>query len=348
MKRNGITLIEVGVVIFIVVILMALLIPAVTTPREVVRRNQCSTHLKNLSLSAIQYEDANDQFPGWVADFGAFDVEGPLSDLFDPTVDAATLVKHRKIGTWAVSLLPWLDAQPTYEHWTEDRYPIVGGEKRKEGLTTGRAGEGYTMLAAPNLAIFQCPNNQTPISKNGANSYIANTEIFNSRLVARMPGDLDGTQMTSIDPPVRLEDFKDGSGNTVLFSESLHALPWHRSGFSDQEDLVFTEDPEEVFYPEFSRLTNGLIWHEVDWENGGQAQSIHRINGPVPGGDRFAVVITPQNAADLARPSSAHADGVNAAMADGGTRYFMDSIDMKVWHALLTPAGREPISPDAF
>jgi hypothetical protein len=35
-------------------------------------------------------------------------------------------------------------------------------------------------------------------------------------------------------------------------------------------------------------------------------------------------------------------------MADGGTRYITDSIDMKVWNALLTPQGRERISEDAF
>jgi len=51
------------------------------------------------------------------------------------------------------------------------------------------------------------------------------------------------------------------------------------------------------------------------------------------------------NAADLARPSSAHVDGVNVSMADGGSRFIADSIDYRVYQALLTPRGKSSDVP---
>jgi hypothetical protein len=51
------------------------------------------------------------------------------------------------------------------------------------------------------------------------------------------------------------------------------------------------------------------------------------------------------NLTDLARPSSAHTDGVNTGMADGGTRFILDSIDYRVYQALLTPRGKSSDVP---
>lgn len=383
-KRDAFTLLEVGVVIFAIAILLFLLIPSVSTPREVPRRNQCATQLKNLSLAAIQYENVKGRMPSWVEDYGTFGLDGPLSDPSNPIADPDNLAKHRKIGTWAVSLLPFLDAQPTYEIWTEDRYPIVSGASRDNPLSTGVSGEGFRTDAAPNISIMDCPSSEIEDIEYGRNSYIANTGIafavgsdptqtrlirtpkgdtqtlsfadsllpkygaMNSRLDARFPGAADGSIRVPVGPATRLDDFKDGQGYTVLFSESLSALPWHRSGFTDQKDLVFQSDPDEVVYPEFSRFTNGLVWHSVDWEHGGKDRPIHQINGPVPSGKLSAAMITPANAADLARPSSHHVDGVNVGMADGGTRFITDSIDMRVWQSLLTPAGDEVMDDGSF
>jgi hypothetical protein len=380
--RNAITLVELAIMLLCIIILMALLIPAISEPNTPARRNLCSTQLRNLSLAAIQHENSRQHLASWVIDFGTFGAEGKLVDPSDDDADQRTLTKHRKIGTWAVALLPWLDAQPTYEHWTDDRYPVVGGGSGDNPLSTGVSGEGFSTFAATNFSLMQCPSDNKPLTSHGRNSYISNTGlailptldpmkaisvvnakgeqlsvtfvdslkpqfgVFNNQLAARLTGDHDGTHLTPIGPKISLDDFKDGQGNTVLFTESLHALPWHRAGFTDREDLIYTDDPSEVFFPKHSRFTNGMVWHPVDWENGGQSQPIHRINGPVPGGT--AVVVTAANAADLARPSSNHADGVNVGMADGGTRYITDSIDMKVWNALLTPQGRERISEDAF
>ncbi|PHQ32633.1 DUF1559 domain-containing protein [Rhodopirellula bahusiensis] len=386
-NRSGVTLLEVVVVVICIGILMALLIPAVNSPRRGGRRNQCTIQLKNLSLAAIQYENTKGEMPGWVMEFGHFgwdtETETVLSPLRDPTAEwhegsSQNLAPHRKIGPWAVALLPWLDAQPTYEHWTEDRYPIL---TRAEGSTTGFSGQGFHPLAAPNLAIMQCPSDHSLAENEGRNSYVANagvffpprdmvagehaifhpigeiktvsfaesmTEefgVFGNQLSARLK-QADQEARVPIAKPIHLDDFRDGSSNAVLFSESLHALSWHRSGFVNDEDLIFENHPDDVFYPELSRFTNAMVWHGVDWSNGKKPRELHRINGEHE--LTMHMQMSRTNAADLARPSSAHAEGVNVSMADGGTRFISETIDMRVWQALMTPRGREPISEDAM
>ena len=232
-KRTGFTLVELLVVIAIIGILMGLLIPAVNSAREVARRNQCSTQMKNLSLATIQYADAKGRLPGYVEKFGKY---AGGADPTNPTA-SATPPEHVKVGTWTVSLLPWLDAQPTYEHWTEDRYPIAAGT----GGIHEVAEHKYHILAAPNMAIMQCPSNPADNSRNGKNSYVANTGMAHrvsdhaaSPTYTAVTTFLESQQRdngafnckynmsasfvaVNEGPDVRLEDFKDGVGMTMLF-----------------------------------------------------------------------------------------------------------------------------------
>ncbi len=350
-QRIGFTLVELLVVITIIGILMGLLLPAVNAAREAARRNQCSTQLKNLALAAIQYENAKGELPGYVNDFGTF-VTGP-----DPSSESGANVDgHRKIGTWAVSLLPFLDGQPTYEQWSQDRYPVLNA-----------AGD-WNEKAAPNLAIMQCPSDPNSESSLGSNSYVSNNGtpvlpgasssdpdlISFSTSQDRANGAFNAKYIdgTATGPAVRLDDFKDGQGNTMLFSENVQAMPWHLPGFTTAGTLIPTSGTE-IGYPTNSRYYQGMVWHYEDPNNGtapgsgwnaagapGAVDPVHKINS----GDIYNLELT-SAPADLARPSSAHTDGVNAGMADGGTRFITASIDYRVYQALLTPRGKSSSVP---
>ncbi|TWU45693.1 hypothetical protein Q31b_08690 [Novipirellula aureliae] len=362
-KRFALTRVELLVLLGSGIIILGLLIPAVSTDHHGThRRNQCSTQLKNFALAAIQYENTKGQLPGYLEDFGTF--TGSTDPVY-PDVAPESLHPHRKIGTVFVALLPWLDAQPTYERWTEDRYPVVHyGDG--SWLSTP---SGFVAEAAPNLAILQCPSDPLNDEDYGRNSYISNNGmhhrskdgadqwtlrrsdgsevtidfarsmsiangVFNNKFAGL---DADGKPV-AIGPAVRLDDFKDGMSNTILFSESLQAGPWHQAGFATADDLRVEVPESEVRYPPEARFTQGMVWHYEDDEKIDGASAllpIHRIDG----GDPFTTTMNRQNAGDLARPSSAHVDGVNASMADGGTRFISNSIDYRVYQALLTPRG---------
>ncbi|TWU60599.1 hypothetical protein Poly51_08770 [Rubripirellula tenax] len=402
MKRSqhGFTLVELLVVITIIGILMGLLIPAVNAARETARRNQCATNMKNLALAGVQYENTKGGMPGWVEKFGYFDGGSDPSDLgnFSGSVPA-----HVKVGGFGVSLLPWLDAQPTYEHWTQDRYPIINDGNGDLDATTGASGEGFHELAAPNLAIYQCPSNPVSEGSHGKNSYVSNNGMSQVRTV------LDGTAGTTVATylesqskangvftakylgitsmgtsialasSVSLDDMKDGQGFTILFSENVQALPWHRPGFlaaagtalptaaAALAPVAGTEDIATSPALQYSRFGNGMVWHYED-SKASQLNAItpipptspagtmvfdvfpqHRING---GGDtvqedifNLQMTTTLLNAPSLARPSSAHVDGVNAAFADGATRFVTSSVDYRVYQALLTPRGKSSDVP---
>lgn len=389
MKRtqSAFTLVELLVVITIIAILAGLLLPAVNAARETARRTQCQTQIRNLALAAIQHENSKDELPGFVQNFGIF--QGG-ADPTDPGNYAGSVPRHIKIGTWAVALLPWLDAQPTYEHWTQDRYPVINDGAGDTENTTGISGVNFHELAAPNLAILQCPSNPVSEGSHGLNSYISNNGVAHSASVTigwvpsqdRANGAFnckyyaDGTmpvQNTAFQgPSVRLDDFKDGQGNTLLFSENVQAFPWHRAGLIDGADLESTTDDDVLFdlaseNAESARYIHGAVWHYEDsdsanaafstlWNQNGTGtavapiavNSFHLING---GGtsvsdDIFTRTIgSLADARDLARPSSAHVDGVNAGMADGGTRFIQQSIDYRVYQALMTPRGKSSNVP---
>jgi len=387
--RSAFTLVELLVVIAIIGILMGLLIPAVGAARETARRNECSVKMKNLSLATIQYADSKGQLPGFINKFGVFaGGNDPSETVMEP------VPRHVKVGTWAVALLPWLDAQPTYEHWTEDRYPIIdmpGGEY--EPINDAHySGVGFHPLSAPTLAVMQCGSNPVSEGDAAANSYIANNGMCNTSYGTASPTSTIGYEasqarangafnnqynVASLDaagngviagqgPKVRLDDFKDGTSTTILFSENVQAYPWHRSGFLNATDFVTTGndvalDAMTMAAVEAARYTNGMVWHYADpdntnvgiaWSNGAPlgVHPFFRINGGALASqtDIFTKVIRLNDVTDaraLARPSSAHNDGVNAAFADGGTRYIQDSINYRVYQALMTPRGKSSDVP---
>ena len=401
MKRNpsAFTLVELLVVIAIIGILMGLAIPAVNAAREAARRNECGVNVKNHALAAVLYENSKKRLPGWIEDFGTFT---GLTDPSDPdnVLTATTHSPHRKIGTWGVALLPYLEAQPTFEHWSEDRYPLISVNRPTSGLS----GTGFHPLAAPNLAIFQCPSTPTSTVEAGRNSYISNNGAHPVAIAAASsPGTIPAGNITFIEsqsaangafnakyigagdlpspvlpatlapydegPKVTLDDFKDGRGNTILFAENVQALPWHRAGLIDGYDSgtsdLIPDSLGEIYYPAQSRYVHGLVWHYEDadaeeptmvplWSDVGKPNAInpyHRINGrgDGPGQDIFNLTMdnlpTGVFVEDLARPSSAHSGGVNVGLADGATRFINETIDYRVYQALLTPRGKSSDVP---
>lgn len=154
-------------------------------------------------------------------------------------------------------------------------------------------------------------------------------------------------------PEICFEDFTDGKGFTMLFSENLQALPWHRVGLLEAADLVM-QDPNQKDIAFNLQIPNacaaqyaqGMVWHYEDaeaanlkltrrWNKLGGTKPvqpedvapIHQINGRIDGNRKslFDLRISdPATAHDLARPSSAHTAGVNAAFADGSTRFIDD------------------------
>ncbi len=63
-NNNGFTLVEVSIVIFTILILAGILLPALSKARESGRRTQCASNLKKIGLGLIMYSNENNEtFP---------------------------------------------------------------------------------------------------------------------------------------------------------------------------------------------------------------------------------------------------------------------------------------------
>ncbi len=157
-----------------------------------------------------------------------------------------------------------------------------------------------------------------------------------------------------IGPPLKINDMKDGAGSTILFAESLQAVPWHQLD-PDPAAAVHLLQPEipgnEVAYPEYSRFTQGMVWLYEDPEGVNDSPKLPTerrqiINSTPSKKDLYTLRMDHQNAVMVARPSSAHVAGCNASFADGSSRYISDTIDYRVYQSLLTPRGKSSLVPD--
>jgi prepilin-type N-terminal cleavage/methylation domain-containing protein len=132
--RNGVTLVELLVVIAIVSVLVALLIPAVQAAREAARRTQCQSNLRQIGLAVAQHESAHGHYPTngwgfrWVGDpDGGFEANQP--------------------GGWIYNVLPYVEAAAVRE-------------KGKQLPAAGKRSAMAEVLASP-VAVFQCPARRT-------------------------------------------------------------------------------------------------------------------------------------------------------------------------------------------
>jgi prepilin-type processing-associated H-X9-DG protein len=341
-------------------IVIALILPLLHDQRRPARRSQCAANTRNLARAVIQYELRSKRLPGYVNDFGWF------IGTTDPAapVDMKSFYRpgDKKLGSWVVPLLGFLDAQPTYETWSTETFPLL---VQRDGQFH------FTQSAALNLSTMQCPGSKNFSSKQGSNSYIANTgmhplssgthdpdaflrsmQVCNGAFNHQYAKALDSYRFPS-GPPIKLKDFVDGVGSTILITESLQAIAWHQLDPDDRVGIELLQPSvacDEVPYPLFSRFAQGVVWHEeafIDQKATGRisVDRLRKINETVAGVTTGDLRMDQKNAPDLARPSSTHARGVNCGFADGSTRFVSETIDYGVYRALLTPCGREG-SPD--
>jgi hypothetical protein len=118
-------------------------------------------------------------------------------------------------------------------------------------------------------------------------------------------------------------------------------MVWH------YEDEQYADTTLASFWngsPKFNlaNLANGQ--GKVQPEN---VLDFHRINGrgATVSEDIFVLELNNGNSYNLARPSSAHVDGVNCAFGDGATRFIVQSINYRVLQAMMTPRGKASLVP---
>jgi prepilin-type N-terminal cleavage/methylation domain-containing protein/prepilin-type processing-associated H-X9-DG protein len=133
-KHRGFTLVELLVVLAIITVLMGLLLSAVQRARAAAYLSRCENNLRQIGLGLTQFHDLREVFPsngGWDGKQTILSTTGTAftPETFDYTTNQRfpwgtgdpMLSPTAQTGSWAYSILPFLEQERMYEDriWTQ-------------------------------------------------------------------------------------------------------------------------------------------------------------------------------------------------------------------------------------
>ncbi|GIX04747.1 MAG: prepilin-type N-terminal cleavage/methylation domain-containing protein [Planctomycetaceae bacterium] len=349
---TGFTLIELLVVIGIIAVLIALLLPAVQQAREAARRTQCRNNLKQIGLALHNYESSHRMLPGLysygTANSGNYSVQAQLL----PYMDQATL--HHLIDfsvKMQIGCCPG-DLDPVIVPVASKVLPIFLCPSDSGGPTF-QVRTGTTGGATGRIDIYA-----------GTNYHVNQGTAVGTLYDARLPTD----GLVWANSSVKFAHITDGLSNTAAFSESVfgrpqQSVPAPTNDFERRRTYINVACiwASNTVPPTTPGLANGYQspnnpadfeaatvpisrgWagqRGAGWIHGREYWTCyhhyHQPNSHVPdmgtcGWGIFAA-------------RSEHTGGVHTLLCDGSVRFVSENIDLRLWRALGTRAGGEPLS----
>jgi type II secretory pathway pseudopilin PulG len=332
------TLVELLVVIGIIMLLMALLLPAVQSAREAARLVTCRNNAKQLAQGSITHLELQGYFPsggwGWLW-------SGEPDRGFGKT----------QPGGWAYAVLPFIEQKNLHQLGAgldnTARVPFsqqrISTAVRTFYCPSRRKAKAYPSSA--NHVPRNCPR-PTTYAKTDYAINIGDTQYKNSNgSVFFFPGPpsscLDTYPKCLQCDPSRSQKCNDDNWYAEdLELSNFNGLSSHRSEIRGDEvedgfstTLLLAEkylNPDSYETGE-DAADNGDAWQGRDWDTA-------RWTVAVPRQDRPG-----QNVPDLF--GSAHASGINAAACDGSVRGVRFDIDPNLWKRLGNRRNTQPGNP---
>lgn len=343
-NRNGLTALDVAVTLVILLVLAALLLPAVNRRGHggAALRSQCKNNLRQIGLALVNYHDVHRTFPpGWIA----------------------SEEKGRSSGFgWGYQILPFFDQAPLFKKLNA-----------KVRLTDSESNNAK--LVGTILTAYRCPSDGGADQAKsmwcpdiGVTNYVGNFGVglpstYSSAAVdqptLRKKDHLQG--ILGPNSKVRIRDIKDGMSNVVLAGERRLPLkngtdwPFHRAegyfnsywaGLPDVNlvnplTIVATAtggSPEANTVDDPLNLVGNLnALSSQDWKRKLPYFGVNRGDG----GELFgAVKDTTPVAAGF---SSWHEGGAQVVIGDGSVRFISEKIDPIVFTNLMRRSDGESI-----
>ena len=373
LKRSGnaraFTLVELLVVIAIIGMLIALLLPAVQAAREAARRMQCSNNLRQLALAMHNHHDVHNVLPA----------AGSHMDNRDGGA--------RYRISWWIFVLPFIEQSALHADimstsrkqgtatGEDDR--IQAGGNRVLGNIATEPWDGNFQPWRQTFSARLCPSDprvpDEPSAGQGIGfaSYrvnlgdrISSWQTQNGNNVATAARNSTWRGPFHVQAGNGLEFIGDGTSNTFLIGEVR--IGSGQNNVRERFDLGF--DGNNIATParclasvdprtrRIRAVTDGN-WHSRGWSGRRWPDGLHHYsgfftvmqpNGPSCRG--WGGVTSDSDGADIiATLSSAHAGGVNVALADGSARFISETIsngniNFESWNA----PGNSRTSPSEF
>jgi prepilin-type N-terminal cleavage/methylation domain-containing protein len=310
----GFTLIELLAAIAIIGVIVALLLPAVQQAREAARRTSCRNNLRNIGQAMQSYHAVHNTFP-----FG-YDARETL---------------------WSAMILPHIEQAPLYG-------TLVFQESGPGNWDSGGTNEA---AACTLLSIYRCPSMAVDehVDDNPSGSLMEGRVPVSYRACSGSNGWSDAADTIPPEAPagsvsldsislngiffgcsrVRAGDITDGMSNTVLVGESY-------------TDPHFIKDGQGMDYWQLGAPQTGT------WIPGGDGgtEFSEGIGSMGPKLNARLDQSVPGAVMEVAFGSH-HSGGAFFGFADGSVRFIADSIDIHVYRATGTRAGREAVGEAA-
>lgn len=336
-ERPGFTVVELLTTMAVIGLLMALLLPAVQQSREAARRIHCVNNLQQIGVACHAHQSTHGSFP-----FTAVEHVGPNGNI------RSAISPH-------AHLLPFLDQTPLhrsveFRHWAEDFPESLPRAWLIDLLSSPPFQPCDSVALSTTVPTFVCPSGTMLPGSNHYRACLgAGPGLFPPEIggLCDDPGNASGAFVNG--RAMRAADMKDGLSNTAMFSERVagdsnqqHYDPW-----SDVAEVTPTQCTVAVTSLNCASVTAssphdsfvGRTWLFGSWRqtwynhvlppNSSMPDCMQAGTGLVGGG----------NGAFSAR--SHHRGGVSLLLCDGSVRFVNQVVDLELWVALATRAGRE-------
>jgi type II secretory pathway pseudopilin PulG len=329
-SRAGVTVIEAIVVVGIIVILLALLIPAVQSAREAARQVTCQNNLKQVAMAILKSESANGSLPS-LYNGKFFTRPSTVSDEFHfhswrvsilPHIEQSALynrIDFRQASTVQANLVNIATTIPTYmcpsTNNPSGTVPEIGVFSDGGPVITfiGPAARSdyeavLGLLPDPDASSLLDLIERARFGPWGDIRYLPTSQTATTTLT--------GATIRSVQNG-RLRDTTDGLSQTILVGERAGRPDYYASG-----RLIDT-------YPYES--PNDLT---VDSQQAAWAVSTHFVQ----------LLFSPQQTVNASNYNSLfafHKSGVNVALVDGTVRLLSISTSTPVLNALVTRANND-------
>ncbi len=317
-KRNacprGFTLVELLVVIAIIGILVALLLPAIQAAREAARRSQCINNLKQMTLAALNYENAKKQFPRITTYLNGTPAHG--MHLF---------------------LLPYMEYQAVYDAY--DQTILWSSTANNTGPAATNIPE-FVCPTAPAIATRSIEIAFRDMAHSGYADYAVNGRVAPDAVcllrAVGIPDRPDWSGFFTGEPEfatfdttgcpagplakqtgiTKYQQCTDGASHTIMFSPDAGRPDYYQDG-RPRPDLVA---PKNV---------TGSRWASPDTE--------YWSHNLCAGGNSII------NCNNNNENYSFHIGGGMFSFADGSVHFLANSLDVDVQVSLNTRAGEDPV-----